>query len=231
MFRTRRNKKFNQRKANEMASKNITEVLSAEIIKQAKGVQAGDVLNKVLYRLAKQYPGHRDGEQIYAKVVIIGKTYSAALERNKTHDRKKSSLYWDHVIPSMQKKGIDAQLDSVRHYQRITEENLPEMLRVHKKLMDAVGEATGQADRSFASKYLHFHLPKLFFLYDTYAQQAVNTLVGYQRKYTVPNTDEEYAAYSWKCMLLRDAIKAQFKTTLSPRQLDNLLMRKRRGLA
>lgn len=207
------------------------EGLSNKVIRHAMVTQRGDALNDVLYRLVKRYPRHRDDEEIYAKVVIIGKTYSAALDRNKTHDRDKSNLYWDEVIPAIKEARIDNWLDTLHHYKRVSVQNLPQVLRVHKTLMDALKIGTGQGDRSFASKYLHFHMPHLFFMFDTYASQTLNGLMGRRRSIAQPDSDAKYAAYCGKCLLLRDTIREQYNADMSPRQLDNLLMRERRGVA
>ena len=40
--------------------------------------------NKVLYKLCQDYPGNSNLQEIATKVMIIGKTYSAAIERRRT---------------------------------------------------------------------------------------------------------------------------------------------------
>jgi hypothetical protein len=92
--------------------------------------------------------------------------------------------------------------------------------------MNLIKKMTGMGKRSLASKYLHFHKPNLFFIYDS---RAINSI----RKLTPPtktnlrirtNIDVEYAKFCLRCIKLRDAIKSKFDTHLSPRELDNLLL-------
>lgn len=87
-----------------------------------------------------------------------------------------------------------------------------------------------QNKRSFASKYLHFHYPELFFLYDSRANKAINSLVSsrdisklmFKFKKIV---DRTYGIYYLKCLYLQNKILEDEEVLLSPRQLDNLLLR------
>lgn len=190
-----------------------------------------DVLNDVLYKLAFDYPEHRNAEEIYAKVCIIGRTYSASLERGAGHDPDDGKFYWDNIIPAIKAAKLDKLLDQVRGFKRVTAEKLPAILNVHKKLVDTIGGVTGKDNRSFASKYLHFHFEKLFFIYDSRAQSSIKAYdipksLRPQPSTSAAENDETYEAFCWKCLDLRDAIKDGYDIELTPRQLDNLLLEK-----
>lgn len=203
--------------------------LNAVLIKKAAKRQRGDVLNEILYGMAKKYPNHTDGEEIYAKVCIIGRTYAASLERGAGHDPKEGTFYWDKIIPALKKAKIDKLIEPIRNYKRVTVGNLPSLLSVHKELMNAISDQTNKKNRSFVSKYLHFHFRDLFFIYDSYAQEAIRnfTLTNSTKKPSMTDkSDKTYEAFCWKCLALHDEIQTRFRIDLTPRQLDNLLLGK-----
>ncbi|PHX74462.1 MAG: hypothetical protein CK547_03045 [Chitinophagaceae bacterium] len=83
--------------------------------------------------------------------------------------------------------------------------------------------------RSFSSKYLHFHLPDLFYIYDSRAVTALRqctSQVPKDLKYIleIDNIDNKYAKFYCKCFDLKRQIKKQFNINLTHRQLDNLLI-------
>ncbi|MEO6679565.1 MAG: hypothetical protein ABIO21_19645, partial [Pseudomonas sp.] len=48
-----------------------------------------DSLNRMLYQAVKAHPSNADRSQIIGKLMMIGRTYSASLERRKTNNEKK----------------------------------------------------------------------------------------------------------------------------------------------
>ncbi|MDP3840968.1 MAG: hypothetical protein Q8Q81_00005 [Oxalobacteraceae bacterium] len=208
----------------------------AQTIKKATIINAtkpkhADVLNDVLYQMVKQYPEHKKASEIYAKVCIIGRAYSASLERGAGHDPDDGKFYWDKIIPALKAAKLDKLLDQVRKFKSVSTQNLPVLLNVHKRLVDAIGEVTGKDNRSFVSKYLHFHFKELFFIYDSLAQSSIRKYdipksLRPQPSTSAPESDGIYEAFCWKCLDLRDAIKDGYDIDLTPRQLDNLLLGK-----
>ena len=113
-----------------------------------------------------------------------------------------------------------------RFFQSVNFSNLPRLLDVHHALTKLFEDLTGLEKRSLASKYLHFHFPRLFFLYDNRAIEAVSMLsqiAGPARRGN-GKFDNEYRKFAGKCLRIRDHIKKQYKVVLTPRQLDNLLL-------
>ena len=83
--------------------------------------------------------------------------------------------------------------------------------------------------RSFASKYLHFHLPKLFFIYDTRAVSALKKIVPVlpveiKKYYKTLNFDSDYTDFLFRCLYLQKIIASEHNIILSPREIDNLLL-------
>ena len=64
---------------------------------------AWDFNNRVLYDLCRNHPGHDDDSVIIAKMLLIGRAYSAAIERrkNKKQGEDTDSLYVERVGPML----------------------------------------------------------------------------------------------------------------------------------
>lgn len=206
----------------------------AEITKQqveaAVGATDWDLGNKVLYDLCKKHKNHKVKSEIVAKVWLIGRSYAAAIERRKENDDnafKGDDFYLEKVAPVIMNSEIDDWLQSVKDIKQITKDNLKDILRVHFQVTELFSDISGLNKRSLASKYLHFHYPRLFFIYDSRVVAAVSKLskiterVG-KSKYE--EADNEYRKVCEKCIRIRDHVKKQYKVMLSPRQLDNLLL-------
>ena len=81
------------------------------------------------------------------------------------------------------------------------------------------------ANRSLASKYLHFHRPELFLIYDSRAAEAIGRVDMARPKRTIsPNGDAEYAKFVNAVLALSGHIQSDFGVVLNPRQIDRLLL-------
>jgi hypothetical protein len=189
-----------------------------------------DLGNKVLYDICTAYPNHKNDEAIIAKTWLIGRAYAVALERrkNKEADEINDDFYEKRVVDLFKSKDLDSKIDSLRSISKIGASNIHQILETHKYLVDMVHGISGAHKRSFASKYLHFHLPKAFFIYDSRASKAINRFSIDTKGIEIPaelNTDHMYAQFAFKCLLLRDKIADETGLQLDPRQLDNFLLR------
>ena len=132
--------------------------------------------NEVLYRMCEEQPLHTVTNIIRDKIWLIGRAYSAAIERKAGKDFN-SSVAADVIKAS----DIDTQISMLRAIKRPTIENLHILLTAHKKLTEIFKEVTGLEKRSLASKYLHFHAPKAVFIYDSIAKRKLLEIVGKQK--------------------------------------------------
>jgi len=136
--------------------------------------------NQVLYDLCKKHPDHERTDVVIAKVWLIGRSYAAAVER-----RKRSSgplvandpFYENYVAPTLMRSRLDEYLSRLRQGSPLKGQVVIDVLATHKHLQDVLSSITGLEKRSFVSKYLHFHLPKMFLLYDTRATQGLSKLL------------------------------------------------------
>ncbi len=185
--------------------------------------------NKVLYDLCSTNFTHDTTEKILAKTLLIGRAYAAAIERRKNKSGINDNFYLDTVAPTFKKSKLDKVLADLKRYKQISSDTLPKIIDAHNYLTQLLFDITELEKRSFSSKYLHFHLPELFFIYDTRAVSAMRLFVKKLPKELQvladrDNTDKEYTNFFYKCFFLRQTINEQFKVSLTPRQLDNLLI-------
>ena len=146
----------------------------------------GYLLDKTLYDLCAEYPLHKNPHEIQAKICLIGRAYSASIERR----------------------------------------TIKEILSVHKCLEDLLGKVTERNNRSFVSKYLHFHFPNLFYLYDSYSEKALNSVItakidGIALPY---DSDQTYAKYCYKLLFIQHHIAPSDLNF--PREIDSFLQQK-----
>ena len=126
--------------------------------------KGGALGNEVLYDLclnkkSKLY-GHKDVRRIQAKIWLIGRAYSAALERGNLGNKSKEVLY----------KEVGEKL--VKYFNRIN--NLDP-----STIWDALASKifnNSWNKYSLASKYLHFHFPKKYFIYDSISNKQLKKL-------------------------------------------------------
>jgi hypothetical protein len=137
------------------------EKLTREFVLSALEAQrVWDFSNSVLYRLCADYPDHNKEDVIIAKTMIIGRVYAAQLERRNEAGEVSSDAFYLKVAKEFLKSDIDKWLRDLST-QSPADQLLP--IKVHRKLVDLTKPLTGSENRSFASKYLHFHHPERFF--------------------------------------------------------------------
>jgi hypothetical protein len=185
--------------------------------------------NKVLYDLCSTNFTHDTTEKILAKTLLIGRTYAAAIERRKNKSDINDNFYLKTVAPTFKKSKLDKRLSELKKDNKISNDTLPKIIDAHYYLTKLLFGITELEKRSFSSKYLHFHLPELFFIYDTRAVSAMRIFVkklpkDLQNLADRENSDKEYSNFLYKCFYLRQTINEQFGVLLTPRQLDNLLI-------
>jgi hypothetical protein len=182
--------------------------------------------NSVLYDMVSNHPSHTDENEIVTKMWFIGRTYAAAIERRPNKAETPGDFYYDHLAPKLIGSEIDAKNDLLRKYHAITADNLPIILSVHKYLMDLFYDLTTKEKRSLASKYLHFHLPELFFIYDSRVASVITRFAGRKdRKLNIPESvDRTYADFCYKALLMYNELNGVYSDPKT-RVVDNILLR------
>ncbi len=201
-----------------------------EQLVKASEKRVWDFGNEILYDLCREHFSHTRDEEIVAKVLFIGRIYAAAVERGKKKQENINDDFYTKVIaPEFRKSKIDKYLTDLRQVKEIASDNIPQILSVHYYLISILNKTIDREKRSFCSKYLHFHCPDLFFIYDSRVVSALRKYIG-----RVPNdskiglgsnkVDAEYSKFFSKCFHLRGRIKEEMGISLTNRQFDNFLI-------
>jgi hypothetical protein len=132
------------------------------------------------------------------------------------------------VVETIKKSSIDSWLNDLPSKIIDPWKDLGAIVSTHNKLLQLFSTITGLEKRSLASKYLHFHRPDLFYIYDSRAKQAIMKVaprITSIREVSVDEADPEYHSFCRRCQWLQDDIEKQFKENLTPRQIDKILLR------
>lgn len=186
-----------------------------------------DVGNDWLYKLCATYPSHTDAAQVGAKIWLIGRAYSAAAERGVAGKGQA-----DKYIINLSKQFVAQKAD--RHLKRLPEpivdfrEHLDQIVDVHLSI-ESIFSKEGELGRvSLTSKYLHFHRPDLFPIYDSRAATAIvqiapdSRFTGY--KVSSGHATSLYGKFTVRSAWLLDRMEEMLGYTPTLRQLDNLLL-------
>lgn len=189
-----------------------------------------DFGNSILYKLCKDNFHHKSSDVIITKVLFIGRIYSAAVERRKNKSNFiNDDFYIDSIAPIIKESKIDAKLSELKSIKPNRIGSIISILEAHHYLLTTFQKITDQEKRSFCSKYLHFHLPELFYIYDSRVVGALRNFISQvpkDLKYILDhdNIDKEYAKFYCKCFDVKRQIMAKYNIELTNRELDNLLI-------
>lgn len=204
-----------------------------EEIETAQKPNNWTLANSVLYSLCKENPSQSDVEAIVSKFWLIGRAYSASVERRRTKHESAldvgEDFYTHRLAKNYRLANLDEKFDALyqNDYSTITKQNYAQIVGLHSLLTNVLFEITGQRKISLASKYLHFHFPDLFFIYDSRASISLEKYVPKWTKRKLEKTDSQddtYSKFCLACIELREAIQLNCEIVLNPRQLDNLLL-------
>jgi hypothetical protein len=206
--------------------------ITKSLIENALKNTAWDLGNKVLYDLCHEYREHNNDNEIIAKVLLIGRTYAAAIERRKINTKIGSDkFYEDTVAKQIRTSKIDEWLATIPGKMTDPLADLSRAVEVHKQVTELFSKMTGLEKRSLASKYLHFHKPEIFYIYDSRAKAALSAIIPKPKQIAeiqpdkAKKADKEYLSFVRRCQWLRDNIEKQFGKALTPREFDKVLLK------
>ena len=199
-----------------------------KFLKSRNATKMGCKLGKeLLYDMCKKHPLHVVGDDIYSKVLLIGRTLAAAIERGGKGEGDTRTFYWKKVVPAFTKnaKAIDGGIAELNGAKGGFVENVEKALALHKTLLDVIKGVTGVNKRSLASKYLHFHCPSQVLIYDSRACDTARRLVHNPK---VPpewkKYDGKYATFVARVLVIADTIKKETGKRVTPRDIDDFLL-------
>ena len=189
-----------------------------------------DPLNKVLYDYCRKEPGQREKSVVLTKTMLIGRVYAVALERNKKERvNDNEDFYRLQVYQAFRRMDLERRMDRVRRTGRLSDANIEGVLELHGYLVRNLYELTGQNNRSFTSKYLHFHLPDQVPILDNRALMAlryykVSIPTGWVSRAKQSGIDETYAKFTYRILRIQEEIALRHHFRLSLRKIDKLLL-------
>jgi hypothetical protein len=197
-------------------------LLKADTISMNDYIEKSGFGNHILYSMCRDQPLHDDPELIGGKLWLIGRAYSATVER-----KAGPNFNWEPLKQAIISSDIDQHIQHCKKIKRIDADNLSEVLKAHKVLTDIFKRATGLEKRSLASKYLHFHAPSAFFIYDSIAAKSVQKNIKHLRvkSRAESNNDSAYEVFCKRCLVYRDRVlEPKAGQKVSPRYLDATLL-------
>lgn len=186
--------------------------------------------NNILYDMCKNNPKHDEADKIAGKLWLIGRSYAAALERRRKNREIESEDFFRNIVTQeilKIGKELDYKIERIQKYTCVNNDNIDDILKTHKYLTDIFERFTELEKRSLASKYLHFHCPKAFFIYDSRASKNISKIVKkLPRNITNEDYDKEYQDFCYRILVLKNYIetKTNYNKEITPRDIDNLLV-------
>ena len=176
--------------------------------------------NEVLYRMCSERPAHDSVDTVVGKLWIIGRSYSASIERKAGKD-----FNIEDAAKILIRSGIDVAINELKSIDRPTIDNISIVLNAHKMLTNLLASATGIEKRSLASKYLHFHAPRSVFIYDSIANKEIRNRMPRKRFKTAEEFDKAYSSFCYRCLHYRDSkLEPRLGALATPRKLDMELL-------
>ena len=142
-----------------------------------------------------------------SKIWLIGRSYAAAIERTKTGKSLNTIIddFWTELEPGQQ--WLDESLQALNQTPiDDMKGKLDIIFKIHNEFTEIMKKTTNLEKRSLSSKYLHFHCPNAFFIYDSRARKSINKLVG-GKKVTNYTGDAEYIGFYLKVLELQNFFK------------------------
>ena len=208
--------------------------ITQDRIKKAQEPNMWSIGNQVLYNLCKESPANTRNDIVVAKLWLIGRSYSAAIERKPTGPYKTTEEIYKFGVPEeLVKFGeqLDEKIGLLKKEQRITKEILPQIIETHVFLTKIFNEISGKDNRSLASKYLHFHAPEFFYIYDSKAVKNIGNYIKLDKNLKQEimckssTYDKAYIDFAVKMFQLNERIENEYPDVwLTPRQLDIFLL-------
>lgn len=190
-----------------------------------------DFSNNILYDMCKNHLNHNDPDEIAGKILIIGRTYAASIERRKKDtDIDNDSFYYDKVVGKMITIGdeLDKRIKALRESEKTIDDEISLVLQTHLMLTKAFNDISGLDKRSLASKYLHFHCPEKFFIYDSRSSSEIKKIVKKNRKQNfsrIYDTDTKYEDFVNRMLVFqKKLLETNSNEDVTPRKLDSFLL-------
>jgi hypothetical protein len=181
-------------------------------------------VDELLYRLCRDAPGHADRRTVTAKLALVGRVYSAGLERCVSPPKGTQAITmiadWVHAHGD----DVDAIVERLPSLaEPLTAAAMERIVVAHAELLALLSKipTNGKTPRSFAAKYLHFHCPVVP-IYDSYAAARLIKLVPLREIAEPQGADVEYCDFCVRFWSLYEACR-DADLTVTVKSLDTWL--------
>ena len=202
--------------------------LKALWLNEAYAPSIWDIGNGRLYTLCRRYADHTKKKAIAAKVWLIGRAYSVAIERGVAGKGKADEFITKTVVPKIRRSPLDRWLDELPRRPARLRNNLQSVAKTHKQLEQRLAEICGRRRESFTSKYLHFHRPDLFPISDSRAKSAIAQITPdarfCARDLQLRAAKSDYEKFAVRCAWLSERMAEKRGRVPTLRQVDQLLL-------
>ena len=197
-----------------------------------QGCPPFDVSNQMLYNAVKSNPSNLDAPQIIGKLMLIGRTYSAAVERRRTSNAVQDNRQGLEVIIeaacAIANSNVESQMALVGKTERLSRERITDAVELHSAVCAALRKANQRSNSSLASKYLHFHRPAFFPIVDSYVREGwwwiMDSLGEKNEGWSVFGQVERYGNWCERVLSLQQKLERHLRKPVSLRQIDNYML-------
>lgn len=192
----------------------MTSELSREFIADTLAQSVLDPRARALYELCFVHRHHFQDEIVADKLRMIVRLCAEA-------GLQLSGFSPEFAAHRLGQSGVDSWFAGIATAEQIDPALVFEM---HKRVMDVFADLPVEQARSLASKYLHFHFPELFFLYDGRVASAAFALGNGECGYLARSEhDPDYGRFFACCRKLTERLVGLAGRRLNPRELDRVL--------
>ena len=192
----------------------MNSILTREFITDTLAQSVQDVRTRALYELCFLHRHHFRSEIVADKLRMIQRLCA-------DHGLAVSEVSPEFAALRLGQSGVDRWFAGLTTAEQI---DPALMFEIHKRVMDVFDDLPPDQARSIASKYLHFHFPELFYLYDSRVERAAILLGRGECGYLAGGDhDPLYARFFACCRKLVDTFAPLAGRRPNPRELDRLL--------
>ncbi len=139
------------------------------------------VTDRCLRELCDRNPSHTNRAAVNAKLLVIGRAFATGIERKIASDGTQGNALGQIASFLTQHASVvDGLIEQIpAKSEQFSPSAALSVIEVHGRFTSLMRGLTrsGQAPRSFVSKYLHFHRP-LVPIYDSFAAKTISRLAG-----------------------------------------------------
>ena len=183
----------------------------------------------ILYGMCRERPRHDLKDVAASKLFLISRGFFDA-DGRVSQIPEDEEFYYDVIAPVMQSEAsrIDSYISLLNEDCRKIKDSRTYILEAHKYLMDLFSDIKYFDNRMLAARYLHFHCPKMVYLYSEKADKRLSDMVSPEKEGDMPEKcDGIYAGFFDKLLELQTYLYEETGIYRSPLDLDRFLTAKK----